>query len=76
MQECLDEIERLDNIVAIQQKQIERLMADRDHWRNEYKTLELASEELVKQNKQLRESQTPMTLSELREYNNRGPDHR
>ena len=28
--ECLDEIERLDNITLIQQKQIERLLAARD----------------------------------------------
>ncbi len=39
--ECLDEIERL--------------LADRDHWRKEYKTLELAGEELVKQRDMLKE---------------------
>jgi hypothetical protein len=30
VRECLDEIERLDNITVIQQKQIERLMDARD----------------------------------------------
>jgi len=30
VRECLDEIERLDNITLVQQKQIERLIAARD----------------------------------------------
>lgn len=34
LEECLDEIERLT--------------VDRDHWRKEYKTLELAGDELLK----------------------------
>ena len=33
--------------------EIERLQADRDHWRAEYKTLELAGDELHKQRDQL-----------------------